>query len=220
VFIWIDYRSILKEQSASSSTIGVMPGGTGLGGFTMSPPDLSRSGAGQPRIMDSLGGGDTAAAPGLDGLIAGLEEKVKSDPSNVGKRILLAQTYKELGMLDKSIKSLRELNKEFPKHDRVKLVITSILSHRTDEVELKEALTLLDDLSKSTSDEVKQYLVQMYQGDALVRLKQPKKALIKWNLALKSMPNQDNRYQILEKRIADLNSSKSATEPAEPAKKG
>lgn len=219
-FIWMDYRSILKEQSAQNPSLGDMSGSAGPGGFKMAPPDLSRSGAGQPKIMDSLGGGESAAAPGLDGLIAGLEEKVKSDPSNVGKRILLAQTYKELGMLDKSITSLRQLNKEFPKHDRIKLVITSILSHRSDEKELKEALTILDDLSKSKSDEVKQYLVQMYQGDALVRLKQPKKALEKWNLALKSMPNQDNRYQILEKRIADLNSPKNTKEGADPAKKG
>ena len=199
VLIWMDYRSILKQQPATASIPGNMEG------FALTPPDLSQSGSQQPKIMDSLGS-NKSNAPGLDGLITGLEEKVKSDPSNVGKRILLAQTYKELGMIDKSLNALRQLNKEFPEQERVKLVMSSVLSHRPEPKELNEALEILKGLSNSKSEEIKQYLVQMYQGDAFVRLDNPDSALEKWNLALKTMPNQDNRYQILQKRIAELSS--------------
>ncbi|MFV2056159.1 MAG: tetratricopeptide repeat protein [Thiohalomonadales bacterium] len=204
VLIWMDYRSILKEQPVSVSS----PSGMDTQGFALTPPNLGQPATQQPKILDTLGG-NTSNAPGLDGLISGLEAKVKSDPRDVGKRILLAQTYKELGMIDKSLTALRQMIQEFPAEDRVKLVMASVLSHRQEPKELKEALTILDGLTKSKSEDIKQYLVQMYQGDAYIRLKNPDSALEKWNLALKSMPNQDNRYQILQQRIAKLNSKES-----------
>jgi cytochrome c-type biogenesis protein CcmH/NrfG len=196
--IWLDYRNILKDQSPSSSDTA-MP-------FVPKAPNLADSGRTQPKILDSFGkAGDSAgAAPGLEGLITGLEEKVAADPTNVGRRILLAQTYKELGMGDKSLETLRAIQKEFPENLRAKLVLASVLSQRQDDVELKEALSLLEKLSKVKDESIKPYLVEMYEGDVFIRLKEHEKAMKKWKLALETMPKADNRYEILQKRVDEL----------------
>jgi predicted negative regulator of RcsB-dependent stress response len=111
-------------------------------------------------------------------------------------------------MTDKSLQTLRAVQKEFPKNLRAKLVLASVLSQRQDDGELKESLGMLEELSKVKDDSIKQYLVTMYEGDAFIRLKKHEMALKKWKSALETMPVADNRHAILQKRIEELAASK------------
>ena len=171
----------------------------------LKPPTTASAGQNTPKLVQSMASGEQKAgqvtAPGLESLVKGLEDKVAKDPS-LGNRLLLAQTYNELGMQDKALTGIRELQKENPDNSRVNLVLSSMLSRSNDSEKLKESLTILDKLSGD--DTVQQYLVNLYKGDALIRSQDHDGALKHWKLALESMPAADNRRAILEKRIADL----------------
>lgn len=141
-------------------------------------------------------------APDLGSLLGRLEEKVKSDPANIGNRLLLAQTYNELGLGDKAVAEVRAALVQAPNHARAQLVLASILSARQNEKDLNEAKVLLNGLKLNVK--VKQYLVAMYLGDTFIRLGEHDAALKSWKQALVTMPPTDNRRAQIEKRIADL----------------
>jgi predicted negative regulator of RcsB-dependent stress response len=177
-------------------------------GIQLKPPTTASAGQNTPSIVQSMAGAPEekkgrVTAPGLESLVAGMEAKVAADPT-VNNRMLLAQTYNELGMQDKALTALRDLKKENPKNGRISLILSSILSRSNDEQKIKESLSLLDGLSEDKT--VQQYLVNMYKGDALIRKQDHKGALKHWKLALEDMPLADNRRAILEKRITDLSS--------------
>ena len=171
-----------------------------------------------PRIVQRLGSpapGATApgsavgakpdgrlTAPDLGSLLGRLEDKVKAEPNNVSNRLLLAQTYNELGLADKALDEVRAAVKQFPDHSRAKLVLASILTKRKNEVELKEAVGILKGLRGDK--DVKQYLVEMYLGDAHIRMGEHQLAMKNWKIALEGMPVSDNRRTKLEKGIADI----------------
>ena len=144
------------------------------------------------------------AAPDLGSLLGRLEDKVKAEPDNINNRLLLAQTYKELGLGDKALEEARAALKQFPDQGRAKLVLASILSSRQEDAGLKEAVELLTGLRANT--EIKQYLVEMYLGDAWIRLGNHPAALKSWKQALEGMPLSDNRRAKIEKGIEDLSS--------------
>jgi len=144
-------------------------------------------------------------APDLGSLLGRLEDKVKTDPSNIGNRLLLAQTYNELGLGDKAVAEVRAALVQAPDHARAQLVLASILSARQNEKDLNEAKALLDGLKLNVK--IKQYLVAMYLGDALIRLGEHDAALKSWKQALETMPPTDNRRAQIEKRIADLSAA-------------
>lgn len=146
-------------------------------------------------------------APDLGSLLGRLEDKVKAEPANMGNRLLLAQTYNELGLGDKALEEARAARKQDPEHARAKLVLAAILSARDGEAGLKEAKTLLEELTSNS--ETKQYLVAMYLGDTLIRLGDHAGALKQWQQAVDGMPVTDNRRAGLEKRIADLSAKTS-----------
>ncbi len=189
VLVWLDMRQQGSHVTSSGSPSTMMPP-TGMG--SAQPKIMQQFGAASP----APGGADSSAAPSLDGLVAGLEAKVKQDPTNISNRLLLAQTYKELGMKDKALAELRALQKDNPEHGRVKLVLASLLSQS-----VTESLALLDKLASDTS--VKTYLVNLYKGDALLHRKDLAAAVSQWKKALSEMPKEDNRYALLEKQIAD-----------------
>ena len=143
-----------------------------------------------------------SGAPAIESLLGRLEEKVKADPTNADNRILLAQTYKELGRIPDALKELKTLRDQQPENSRIKLVLASILSQSNDPAELEEALQLLGELSDDGS--IQSYMVQLYRGDALIRQMDHKGALASWKQALISMPKSDPRYGELEKKVMDL----------------
>jgi len=208
VVIYLDYRS-LHMANSNGTPATTASAGTGMGDtFMPKPPNLANAGRNIPKIVENMGGGSPNAAPDLGGLLQGLEAKVAANPKDVSKRILLAQTYRELGKPDKSLETLKKLREDFPDHLRVKLVTASVLSQQQDEKDLKQALTLLGELAKVKDDNVKPYLVNMYEGDAYIRLKDHKGALDKWKQALAAMPTSDTRYKMLKDRIDSIAAGK------------
>lgn len=197
-----------KNMAGDESTQQAAPPGD----IKLKPPTTASAGQNTPKIVQSMSGGQQqqgqVTAPGLESLVAGLEKKVEADPS-LSNRLLLAQTYNEIGMQDKALVGMRELQKENPDNGRVNLILSSMLSRSNDEAKIKESLTLLDKLSGDKT--VQQYLVNLYKGDALIRVQDHDGALKHWKLALEKMPQADNRRAILEKRIADLSTKDSKT---------
>lgn len=177
-----------------------------------------------PKIVRRLGGspapgvapsGAAGSAPGrltapdLSSLLGRLEDKVKAEPNNVSNRLLLAQTYNELGLVDKALEEVRAAVKQFPDNSRAKLVLASILSKRKNEVELQEAVGILKGLRGDK--DTKQYLVEMYLGDAWIRMGEHQSAMNSWKVALEGMPVSDNRRAKLEKGIADISGGNKGT---------
>ena len=224
-----------QNNTASSTNAAKMPAvmpsmGTPSAGITIPnemPGQTAQPMGGElPKIVQRLGGPSEAAstgsvpgstpgsntenrlaAPDLSSLLGRMEEKVKAEPGNVSNRLLLAQTYNELGLMDKALEEVRAASKQFPDHSRAKLVLASILSKRKNETELKEAIGVLKNIRGN--NEVKQYLVEMYLGNAWIRLGEHQSAKNSWKLALEGMPVSDNRRAKIEKSIADLNIGKS-----------
>ncbi|HEC18404.1 MAG TPA: hypothetical protein ENI97_03590 [Gammaproteobacteria bacterium] len=148
-------------------------------------------------------------APDLGSLLGRLEDKVKAEPSNMGNRLLLAQTYNELGLGDKALQEARAARQQDPRHARAKLVLAAILSTRDDPAGLQEAAELLQELTSDS--QIKQYLVAMYQGDVAIRQGDHDKALRFWQRALDEMPVSDNRRASIEKRVAELSAKASSS---------
>ena len=121
-------------------------------------------------------------------------------------------------MQDKALTELRNLQKDNPENGRVNLVLGSILSKSNDQEKLKESLPLLEKASNDKT--VQQYLVNMYKGDALIRMQDHAGALKHWQLALEEMPQADNRRARLEQRVNELSTNKNKTTTDDQASKG
>jgi len=205
VVIWSDRAHNQSDPASGESVNGVTfpspsPQAPALGGEL---PDIVKRYGDASKAPDKMPSkSEKAPAPGLVDLLAGLEAKVKADPANIGNRILLAQTYQELGQREKALKEARDIAEKNPSHPRARMVLASILSTSQQQSELNEAVALLDGLRSVT--DVKQYLVQMYLGDAFIRLGDHQGAIKNWKAALENMPAMDNRRDELQKRITDL----------------
>lgn len=206
LIVWFDYKSTYTSSSMVSSveqnSPGAMPGTGSANPIGLAPPGP------QPSIMDqansSMGDQQQSSAPAIDALLGGLEAKVKADPGNMENRILLAQTYKELGRAPDALKELRSIQQEEPNNPRANLVLASILSQSSDPKELDEALKLLANIKDDIS--VQPYLIYVYKGDALIRKQDHQGALENWKQALATMPESDTRYAELERKVMDLSS--------------
>lgn len=220
LIVWIDYRTSIGStsdvSSADISTLGQKSMGSGQptdnsgSNIVLSPPSMANSGRSQPKIVDQFGS-DTntqSPVPAIEALVDGLETKVKSDPQNISNRILLAQTYRELGRLSDATQELRTIREMDPTHGRANLVLASILSQSEKQDELKESIQLLDGLAGD--DSVQPYLVHMYRGDALMGQNDKQGALVQWKQALDVMPQSDGRYAALEKKIMDQSGNASS----------
>ena len=225
LIVWLDQRQ--PHTAAVQANPGVSaPGKTMNGGpssglansIALTAPAFNSGNT--PQILNTMGSNekpDKLPAPDLSGLLAGLEAKVAANPEDTGKRLLLAQTYNELGMVDKALKTLRKLQTEQPDNTSIQLVLAEILSKSSDSKDLKESLQLLDKLAKDKS--IKQYLVYLYRGNALIRQQDHKGALESWKASLADMPEGDNRRAMLQQRVGEL-SQKSDTNNKTKDKKG
>lgn len=210
---------IIAEQSnqSSSSSSGISAPPTPFDADNAPTAQKQKMGSELPKIVRQFsaptGGAPTAAtkpagalqAPDLGSLLGRLEDKVKTDPTNIGNRLLLAQTYNELGLGDKALTEVRAALVQAPDHARAQLVLASILSARQNDKDLNEAKALLDGLKLNAK--TKQYMVAMYLGDVFIRLGDHDAALKSWKQALETMPLTDNRRAQIEKRITDLNAA-------------
>lgn len=139
-------------------------------------------------------------APGLADLVGRIELKVKAEPANVGNRILLAQTYGELGRLDDGIAELRKLYTEKLDTGRVDMVLASLLIKNASPPALTEAGPLLDKALKR--DTTQAGFVQLYKGRLLVAQGKGDAAVKFWGDALKKLPAGDGARMQIEDELS------------------
>ncbi|MGD8939330.1 MAG: tetratricopeptide repeat protein [Gammaproteobacteria bacterium] len=210
LIVWFDYKSTVSPSTAVAPIEESRPAQM-AGGSISQPIALSPPGA-QPKIMDQFDSSKPqSGAPAIDALLGRLEEKVKADPGNLDNRILLAQTYKELGRMPDALQELRGIQQQNPDNSRANLVLASILSQSSDPKELEEALQVLANVKEDAG--IQPYLIHMYKGDALIRQQNHEGALENWKQALATMPKSDARYGVLEKKVMDLTSGSANISP-------
>lgn len=146
---------------------------------------------------------ETPSVSSLGDLLPGLEAKVAANPKDVGQRLLLAQTYGELGQREKSIKELRILRKADPKNTQVTIYLATALLESEAKSDLQEAYKLLDEAVRMKPALLP--MARMYQGDILVKLgsRQGAIKLLKEYLAQTSA--KDQRRAMFEERLTQLN---------------
>lgn len=108
-------------------------------------------------------------AKSLSDLLAGLEQKVAADPSNIDQQLLLAQTYNELDKREQGLKLLHQLNDKYPKDPQVKIILATVLMKGTEKKELQESMKAFDAAIKIKPEVAK--MARMYQDEIRSRLK-------------------------------------------------
>jgi len=139
-------------------------------------------------------------AGNLADLLAGLEAKVVANPDNVDQRVLLAQTYGELGQRDKSIKELRTAHRAAPQDARITILLATALMDGGAPNDLRESYKLLGE-AVSRKPEVAPK-ARLYQGDILVKLGDTRGAVNVWKDYLGQIPAGDPRRAMFEDKIA------------------
>ncbi len=146
------------------------------------------------------GQGADQVAPGLGDLVGRIETKVKADPSNVSNRILLAQTYGEIGRLDEGIAEVRKLYNEKLDTGRVDMVLASLLIKSGTPSALSEAETLLGKALKR--DGAQAGFVQLYKGRLLMAQGKADAAVKTWNNAMEKLSASDPARTQIESELA------------------
>jgi predicted Zn-dependent protease len=197
VFVYEDKDSSTAPPSAAVES--TTPG-------QVSAPESDQQQAPMPPIVPlaspgtGMGPASDQAAPGLGDLVGRIEAKVKADPNNVGNRILLAQTYGEIGRLDEGISELRKLYAEKLDTGRVDMVLASLLIKTATPPALAEAEKMLDKaLARDTSQAG---FVQLYKGRLLVAQGKADAAVKLWTGALEKLPASDAARSQIEGEVS------------------
>ena len=162
-------------------------------------------------VAETAAGADqnAAAAPSqaapmkagnLADLLPGLEAKVAANPNDVEQRVLLGQTYGELGQRDKAIKELRTAHRAAPQDARITILLATALMDGGPQSDLRESYKLLGE-AVSNKPEVAP-MARLYQGDILMKLGDNRGALKVWKEYLGKMPAGDPRRTLFEDKIA------------------
>jgi cytochrome c-type biogenesis protein CcmH/NrfG len=151
---------------------------------------------------------ESAPTPGnpsvssLSDLLPGLEAKVAANPNDMGQRLLLAQTYGELGQREKSIKELRFLRKADPKEPQVVIYLAVALLESDAKSDLQEAYKLLDEAVRMKPALMP--MARMYQSDILVKLGDRQGAIKLLKAYLAQTSAKDERRAMFEEKLAKL----------------
>lgn len=139
-------------------------------------------------------------APGLEGLLGRIEDKVKADPGNIGNRILLAQTYGELGRVDDGIAQMRKIYTDKADSGRTDVVLASLLIKRASPENLAEAAKLLDAAVKRDSTQAG--FVYLYRGRSMIAQGKKDEAVKIWKEALTKLPAEDGARTQIEGELS------------------
>lgn len=206
ILVFVSERTkVTHNQTDSGSTI-VSPGTSTQS--TVTPAQINAPEK-VTAAMPIMGNADTASAntpkpgaPVLTELVTGLEAKIAADPENVGYKILLAQTYNEIGKRAEGIALLRELHDVNPDTSRVTLVLVSILAGGEKQKEINEALELLNEIDDI--DRTRAGAVPLYKGIAYIKLGRQEQALRTWHIALQEIAKDDRYRPQIEQQIAQF----------------
>jgi cytochrome c-type biogenesis protein CcmH/NrfG len=161
-------------------------------------PHAEGEGEGAPQALEN------PSASSLADLLPGLEAKVAANPKDVSLRLLLAQTYGEMGQREKGIKELRILRKADPKNTQVVVFLATALLESDAKSDLQEAYKLLDEAVRMNPALLP--MARLYQGDILVRLGDRPGAIKLWKGYLAQAPASDQRRGLFEEKIAQASS--------------
>ena len=171
--------------------------GVGYGLGQIRPADAAKSGG---NAGDETASPPASSAGNLADLLPGLEAKVAANPDNVDQRVLLGQTYAELGQRDKAIKELRAAHRAASQDARVAIVLATALMNGGAPAELRESFKLLGE-AVGRKPEVAP-MARLYQGDILTKLGDEQGALRIWKDYLRKMPAGDPQRTLFEDKIA------------------
>jgi len=143
------------------------------------------------------------SAPMLSNLIAGLEKKVAADPDNTGTRMLLAQTYAEVGEVEKGLQILRDLKAKEPENLKIDLVLASVLGKSNNPAELNEALKLLVVVEQRDESQIGPVLLQ--RGRLYMKMGETESAREEWKQAITRLPEGSGYRKQAEIELARLN---------------
>ncbi len=147
-------------------------------------------------------GQGSAMVPGLEMLVSGLENKVNADPTNVSNRILLAQTYAELGRLADGMAILKEIRQKHPNNSQAAVALAAVLIKTEEQDNLKSAITILDDSIKRFVDV--RTIAVFHKAEAMDKLGKPQEAKDLWKGLLGSLPKGDQLRPQVEQKLAGL----------------
>jgi len=174
--------------------------GIGYGVAHLQPVAETTAGASQNAEAPAPSQAKPMSAGNLADLLPGLEAKVAANPNDVDQRVLLAQTYGELGQRDKGIKELRTAHRAAPQDARITILLATALMDGGPQSDLRESYKLLGD-AVSRKPEVAP-MARLYQGDILMKLGDSRGALKVWKEYLGKMPAGDPRRTLFEDKIA------------------
>ena len=209
VMLFVTDDSVKKNPVQNQAASVPQPGNTSAGNSqaNSSPANTAQQAPAQP-AASSPGGDDkpkAAAAPMLANLIMGLEKKVAADPANSGNKMLLAQTYAEIGEIEKGVNMLREIQAAEPDNIKLRIVLASVLGKSNNPAELKQAMELLDSVGDGAGDANIAGSVLLQRGRLYIKMGETETARKQWNEALKTLPAASGYRKQVEIELARLN---------------
>ncbi len=186
--------------------VAVLAISAGVVGYSMGSkkdePPASAFGAGPDGAPENPHGGQPgqAALPTLESLLPQLEKKVAANPKDIDQRLLLAQTYNEVGKRDQGLKTLRAIHRDAPANNQATILLATSLMQGNNPAELRESFTLLDEAARARP--AVEVMARLYQGEIRQRLGDPAGAKKIWSAQLAKMPAGDPRRAMYESKLA------------------
>ena len=145
----------------------------------------------------------SSGVPVISDLLPGLEAKVAANPNDMNLRILLAQTYGELGQRDKGLALMRKMREQFPVNQNVAFVLGAMLMKGGVDADWREALKLFEESAKSDVPNL-ETTSRLYQGQVMAKLGNTKGAAKLWRDYIAKLPKGDERRKQFEAELAKL----------------
>jgi cytochrome c-type biogenesis protein CcmH/NrfG len=171
-------------------------------GYLFGGSQASKDDSGAPPAGETGVEAQGVSVASLNDLLPGLEAKVAASPRDTSQRMLLAQTYMELGQTDKGIGQLRQLRQQTPGDVEVTILLATALMQRANAADLKEASSLLDAALRAKPAVVP--MVRLYQGEIRMKLGDTAGALKIWKQYVGQMSAGDPRRQMFLQRIEQV----------------
>lgn len=194
-----------KKHGLTILVVAVLAIVAGVVGYSMGSkkdePPASAFGAGTDGTPDNPHAQPgQATLPTLESLLPSLEKKVAANPKDIDQRLLLAQTYTEVGQRDKGLKTLRAIHRDAPTNSSATILLATALMNGNNPAELRESFTLLDEAVRVRP--AVEVMARLYQGEIRVRLGDPAGAKKIWSDQLAKMPAGDPRRAMVESKLA------------------
>jgi len=198
VWLWLLLAALLLAAGVLWLTrspvndIGELSAGVMAGLKGQAPP--------RPMAGETPAGG-APPLPSLHDLLPGLEAKVAANPGDMDSRLLLAQTYAEVGQRDKALQSLQRLRAEQPGDGHIAFVYATVLMSG-DAAQLRQAYDLLEESRRKQPANAS--AARYYQGE--IRLRQGDRAGAQaiWQEQLRALSPGDPHRAAFEQAIATL----------------